>query len=79
VYRARDVGRAPGVAALCDDRLVVDVSDAGDVRYHSPGIADRNHPATVGLDAWAAWVDYDVTDTLNNGEWADYPPPKEPS
>ena len=72
IYRAKRP-KGCGFPPLCNDRLVVFLSTSR-VQYDSPSVAMGRHYPFVDRATFESWAGRDVTDELQPGKWASYPP-----
>jgi hypothetical protein len=74
-YRAKRP-RGFGFPPVCNDRKILYMNQVL-VQYDSPSVKfGRRYPAT-SREKFIAWADRDVTDELPEGQWENYPPPRQ--
>lgn len=71
-YRAKKPANSGG---LVNDRQIIYI-DERIVQYDGPAVGFGRHYPKVDRAKFEAWAGSDVTDSLPNGEWASWPPPK---
>jgi hypothetical protein len=73
IYRAKKP-KGFGFPRLCDDRQIVHLSSMN-VQYDSPSVPRGRKYPVVTIEKFREWASHDVTESLPEGDWQEFPPP----